>query len=78
MQGTKWYSPNAGPVMAAGAGALGIKLGGTAVYDGKLKQRLALGAGYAPIAKDIRRAWLMIRTSMLWWCFIGLILGIVL
>jgi adenosylcobinamide-phosphate synthase len=78
MQGTKWYSPNAGPVMAAGAGALGIKLGGAAVYDGKLKQRLALGAGHAPVAKDIRRAWLMIHTSMLWWCFIGLILGIVL
>ena len=77
IQGTKWYSPNAGPVMAAGAGALGVKLGGAAVYNGKLKQRLELGVGHAPVAKDITRAWLMIRTSMLWWCFIGLILGIV-
>ncbi len=74
-QGIKWYSPNAGPVMAAGAGALGIKLGGAAVYDGKLKQRLELGVGYVPSAKDITRAWLMIRTSMLWWCAIALIVG---
>jgi adenosylcobinamide-phosphate synthase len=75
-QGTKWYSPNAGPVMAAGAGALGVKLGGAAVYNGKLKQRLILGTGHAPIAKDIKRTWLMIRNSMICWCVIALILGI--
>lgn len=75
-QGIKWYSPNAGPVMAAGAGALGVKLGSAAVYDGKIKQRLELGAGHVPEGKDIKRAWLMIRSSMLWWCVIALILGV--
>ncbi|MCK5813491.1 MAG: cobalamin biosynthesis protein [Cocleimonas sp.] len=74
-QGTKWYSPNAGPVMAAGAGALGVKLGGAALYDGKLKERLQLGTGRTAKADDITRAWLMIRTNMIYWCIIALILG---
>jgi adenosylcobinamide-phosphate synthase len=77
-QGVQWYSPNAGPVMAAGAGALGVRLGGAAIYDGKLKSRIVLGVGNSPCSNDIQRAWLMIRASIVWWCFIALILGIVL
>ncbi|RTZ67750.1 MAG: cobalamin biosynthesis protein [Aquificaceae bacterium] len=70
-QGIKWYSPNAGPVMAAGAGALGLKLGGDAIYHGKLKPRLELGMGRSPKPKDISRAWNMIKSAMIFWCFIA-------
>jgi adenosylcobinamide-phosphate synthase len=55
-QGPTWYSPNAGPVMAAGAGALEVTLGGPAVYEDKLEPRPDLGCGRAPEAHDIARA----------------------
>ena len=66
-QGSIWKSPNAGPVMAAGAGSLGIKLGGTAWYHGKLEQRPILGQGQAPNAGDIDRALGLIRRTLLLW-----------
>ncbi|MGH8854078.1 MAG: adenosylcobinamide-phosphate synthase CbiB, partial [Telluria sp.] len=66
-QAPAWSSPNAGPVMASGAGALGVSLGGAAVYDGQLEQRPPLGAGPAAKAADIVRAWrLVLHTTMLW------------
>ena len=66
-QAPAWSSPNAGPVMASGAGALGIALGGAARYDGAIEQRPALGAGRAAEARDIGRAWrLVARTAILW------------
>jgi adenosylcobinamide-phosphate synthase len=61
--------------MAAGAGALKIKLGGNAIYDGKVKTRHLLGVGTAPIASDILRAWKMVQVTIVWWCFIALLLG---
>lgn len=66
-QAPAWSSPNAGPVMASGAGALGVSLGGAAVYDGQLEQRPPLGAGPTAGAEDIVRAWrLVLRTTFLW------------
>ncbi len=66
-QAPAWPSPNAGPVMAAGAGALGLALGGTATYDGVAEVRPPLGAGKAATAPDIQRAWsLVLRASLLW------------
>ncbi|MFC5993441.1 cobalamin biosynthesis protein [Pseudonocardia hispaniensis] len=49
-------SPNAGPVEAAAAGALGVRLGGRTVYPHGVEQRPTLGTGRAPIVADLRRA----------------------
>jgi adenosylcobinamide-phosphate synthase len=55
-------SPNAGPVEAAAAGALGIRLGGRTVYPHAVEQRPSLGDGHPPTARDLRR---MARLSRL-------------
>lgn len=66
-QGARWSSPNAGPVMAAGAGALKVSLGGTASYHGAPEVRPALGAGGAAVAADIARAVSLVeRGTVLW------------
>ena len=49
-------SPNAGPVEAAWAGALGVALGGRTVYRHGVEDRPRLGDGPAPDAADLRRA----------------------
>lgn len=49
-------SPNAGPVEAAFAGALGVRLGGVNVYGGRVEDRHELGDGRAPHAHDVTRA----------------------
>ncbi|MEO9325312.1 cobalamin biosynthesis protein [Nocardioides sp. C4-1] len=49
-------SPNAGPVEATFAGALGIRLGGTNDYAGRVEHRAVLGDGRAPAAHDVARA----------------------
>ncbi len=77
-QAPQWSSPNAGPVMAAGAGALGLALGGNAIYDGVLEQRPPLGMGRPADASDILRAWqLVARTVALWIAVLLVVLAIV-
>lgn len=49
-------SPNAGVVEAAFAGALGLKLGGTLAYEGRVEHRPELGSGRAPGPADVARA----------------------
>jgi adenosylcobinamide-phosphate synthase len=72
-QAPAWPSPNAGPVMASGAGALGLALGGSAIYDGVAETRPPLGLGAAPESEDIRRAWRLVRaTTWLWMAAVAL------
>lgn len=69
-QAAAWESPNAGPVMAAGAGALQIKLGGAAIYHGELEQRPSLGCGPAARAPDIMRAVRLVNHTLYLWLFL--------
>ncbi len=71
-QASTWSSPNAGPVMAAGAGALKVGVGGTAIYHGAMEQRPPLGTGAAPQAADIGRAVALVERGQWLWiaCFV--------
>jgi len=66
-QAPAWSSPNAGPVMSSGAGALGLQLGGAASYGGEIEHRPPLGAGAPASAADIARAWHLVRNSTGLW-----------
>jgi adenosylcobinamide-phosphate synthase len=67
-------SPNAGPVMTAGAGSLDLQLGGSAWYHGKLKQKVTFGTGKPPINNDINRANSLITLTLFFWVLMVLIL----
>lgn len=69
-QASHWDSPNAGPVMAAGAGALQVKLGGAAIYHGKLEQRPYLGCGKAVTPADIDRAVTLVQGTLYLWLLV--------
>ncbi len=73
-QAPNWKSPNAGPVMSAGAGSLNIMLGGEANYDGATENRPVLGCGNKAMAEDIKRALALVkRTLILWLVVIAII-----
>lgn len=74
----KHASPNAGWPEAAMAGALGVRLGGPAWYDGQRAERPVLGEGRAATPDDLARAlrlyllacavlWMMLAAGGLAW-----------
>ncbi|MFL0809193.1 MAG: adenosylcobinamide-phosphate synthase CbiB [Agarilytica sp.] len=77
-QAPKCESPNAGPVVAAGAGALQVTLGGGAYYNGKYKEKPVLGIGETPKHEDISRTVRHINHTLLVWvvclCVMALLL----
>ncbi|MCG4455220.1 adenosylcobinamide-phosphate synthase CbiB [Pseudomonas sp. MMS21-TM103] len=75
-QAPQWDSPNAGPVMAAGAGALGVSLGGAAEYHGEQHLRPQLGQGPPAQARDIERALNLVYGGVLLWLALLLLWGI--
>lgn len=67
-------SPNAGPVEAAAAGALGVTLGGRTVYGYGVQERPRLGAGPPPDPGDLLRAARLSR--LVGWAAVGLAVGL--
>ena len=68
----KHASPNAGWPEAAMAGALGVRLGGPAAYDGVEVDRPAFGDGPPPTVADLRRGLALHRRAcLLLWAFMG-------
>jgi adenosylcobinamide-phosphate synthase len=76
-QAPLWDSPNAGPVMAAGAGALNVKLGGQARYHGEWHERPHLGTHVPPTPEDIPKALQLVRNGMLSWLVLAILFGVI-
>jgi len=73
-QAATWSSPNAGPVIAAGAGALSVQLGGAAMYHGQMEQRPKVGAGGTANAAHIGAALALVERGLwLWLACAGLL-----
>ncbi|MDW5415497.1 CobD/CbiB family cobalamin biosynthesis protein [Iodobacter sp. CM08] len=72
-QAPLWDSPNAGPVIASGAGALQVSLGGDATYHGEIHSRPQLGCGPLPTAYDLQRGIALLQKTLALW--IALLLG---
>ncbi|NJN47856.1 MAG: cobalamin biosynthesis protein [Candidatus Competibacteraceae bacterium] len=75
-QGRDWKSPNAGPVMAAGAGSLGVVIGGPACYGGLTQQRPLLGEGRTPDVDTLSDALTLIKRSLVLWLIVLATVGI--
>lgn len=75
-QAPAWDSPNAGPVMAAGAGSLRVRLGGAARYHGVIEERPVLGCGAAPVADDVARALRLVRATTWSWLAVSVAAGV--
>ena len=75
VQACCWASPNAGAVMAAGAGALGLRLGGPARYHGAWHPRPVLGCDSRPTTRDIERALGLVQRGVWLWLAVLVLIG---
>lgn len=75
-QASKCESPNAGPVMTCGAGALNVALGGDAVYHGKRVSRPVMGQGFVPVPGDIERSLTLVKRGVYLWVAVSLLIAL--
>lgn len=77
-QAADWKSPNAGPVMSAGAGALMVSLGGSARYHQQQQLRPVLGVAdeepYRASATTIQSACRLVNKSVLLWLLVVIVI----
>ncbi len=74
-QATGWGRGAEGVVLASGAGALGVKLGGVLREEGMLNQRPDLGIGDEVEVEDLRAAVGLIWRALVLWLFLLLIVA---
>ncbi|MEN8169509.1 MAG: adenosylcobinamide-phosphate synthase CbiB [Pseudomonadota bacterium] len=75
-QGHRTDSPNGGVVMATGAGALGLQLGGPTSYHGVLSDKPLLGEGGGARGQDIYRAIRLVQRALLIWLVVISVVGV--
>lgn len=75
-QAARWDSPNAGPVMASGAGSLNVLIGGPAVYHGVLEDRPTLGFGHPAKAAHIVAALMLVERTLVLWLAVLIVLAL--
>jgi adenosylcobinamide-phosphate synthase len=75
-QGRDWRGLRHGPVLAAGAGALGIRLGGDVLYAGEVQPRPVVGCGRDPRGFDIERSLLLLLRALILWIAVLALLGV--
>ncbi|MFP4147522.1 MAG: adenosylcobinamide-phosphate synthase CbiB [Halorhodospira sp.] len=76
-QARHWPGPNPGVVLAAGAAALGVPLGGPATYSDGQRERPWLGDGPPATAADIERSVALVERSTWLWLTLAVILGLI-
>ncbi|MFT5887627.1 MAG: adenosylcobinamide-phosphate synthase [Zhongshania sp.] len=74
-QGWRWKSINAGSVMASGAAALDLQLGGEASYHSESQLRPMLGYGAKPKVGDLLRALALVQRQLFLWLMVLAILA---
>ena len=73
-QAHQWGDDNEGILLAAGAGALGMRLGGSVILSGGELQRPELGVGDPPVAESMQGIVALVwRAVMLWGAALGLL-----
>ena len=75
-QAAGWGRGAEGVLLASGAGALGVKLGGALREEGMLNQRPELGIGDEVNAEDLRGAVGLIWRALVLWLFLLLIVSL--
>ena len=73
-QAQSWSEPEEGVVIAAGAGAMGVKLGQSLNIAGELVDRPEIGSGHEAEIDQIDSAVSMIWRGLVIWLFVGLLL----
>jgi len=69
-------SPNGGPVMTSGAGAMNLRLGGPCIYHGALQNKPVFGCGEDVKRHSIGHSLQLIKKALYWWVLIGLLITV--